>query len=99
MSCAGAFGPASPSSWKPPGALHGGRDDGEGGIRTLEAGYYPPNALAGRRLQPLGHFSRLRDTIANRLASLLRRTAARYSAPKTITARIWAAKNAKQTMM
>jgi hypothetical protein len=30
---------------------------GEGGIRTLEGGYYPPNALAGRRLQPLGHFS------------------------------------------
>src|SRR4051794_8291323 len=31
--------------------------DGEGGIRTLEAGISPPNALAGRRLQPLGHFS------------------------------------------
>ena|SRR5215471_7336097 len=30
---------------------------GEGGIRTLEGGYYPLNALAGRRLQPLGHFS------------------------------------------
>src|SRR5687767_13556298 len=30
---------------------------GEGGIRTLEGGIYPPNALAGRRLQPLGHFS------------------------------------------
>ena len=30
---------------------------GEGGIRTLEAGISPPNALAGRRLQPLGHFS------------------------------------------
>jgi hypothetical protein len=30
---------------------------GEGGIRTLEAGFSPPNALAGRRLQPLGHFS------------------------------------------
>ena len=25
-------------------------------IRTLEAGFSPPNALAGRRLQPLGHF-------------------------------------------
>src|SRR6266481_4204201 len=34
----------------------GGRH-GEGGIRTLEAGISPPNALAGRRLQPLGHFS------------------------------------------
>ena len=33
---------------------------GEGGIRTLEAGISPPNALAGRRLQPLGHFSRAR---------------------------------------
>ena len=31
--------------------------NGEGGIRTLEAGISPPNALAGRRLQPLGHFS------------------------------------------
>src|SRR6266487_3962613 len=34
-----------------------GRGSGEGGIRTLEAGISPPNALAGRRLQPLGHFS------------------------------------------
>ena len=33
------------------------RGYGEGGIRTLEAGISPPNALAGRRLQPLGHFS------------------------------------------
>ena len=33
------------------------RRSGEGGIRTLEGGYYPLNALAGRRLQPLGHFS------------------------------------------
>ena len=32
-------------------------EGGEGGIRTLEAGFSPPNALAGRRLQPLGHFS------------------------------------------
>src|SRR5439155_10429875 len=31
--------------------------DGEGGIRTLEARIHAPNALAGRRLQPLGHFS------------------------------------------
>src|SRR5262245_25259642 len=30
---------------------------GEGGIRTLDAGIHPHNALAGRRLQPLGHFS------------------------------------------
>ena len=32
---------------------------GEGGIRTLDAGIHPHNALAGRRLQPLGHFSRI----------------------------------------
>ena len=31
--------------------------NGEGGIRTLEGGIFPLNALAGRRLQPLGHFS------------------------------------------
>ncbi len=31
--------------------------NGEGGIRTLEGGNIPLNALAGRRLQPLGHFS------------------------------------------
>ena len=31
--------------------------NGEGGIRTLEGGILPLNALAGRRLQPLGHFS------------------------------------------
>ncbi len=36
-----------------------GAGNGEGGIRTLEAGFSPPNALAGRRLQPLGHFSGL----------------------------------------
>ena len=30
---------------------------GEGGIRTLEGAVQPLNALAGRRLQPLGHFS------------------------------------------
>ena len=39
----------------PKGDLRG--SSGEGGIRTLEAGISPPNALAGRRLQPLGHFS------------------------------------------
>ena len=33
------------------------RTNGEGGIRTLDAGVHPRNALAGRRLQPLGHFS------------------------------------------
>ena len=38
---------------------------GEGGIRTLEAGISPPNALAGRRLQPLGHFS-----VRGRIAAL-----------------------------
>jgi hypothetical protein len=32
---------------------------GEGGIRTLDGGIHPHNALAGRRLQPLGHFSAL----------------------------------------
>ena len=30
---------------------------GEGGIRTLDGDIHPHNALAGRRLQPLGHFS------------------------------------------
>src|SRR3954454_7554194 len=43
------------SAWIDEGSV-----DGEGGIRTLEAGISPPNALAGRRLQPLGHFSRAR---------------------------------------
>ena len=33
--------------------------DGEGGIRTLDGDIHPHNALAGRRLQPLGHFSGL----------------------------------------
>ena len=40
------------------------RLSGEGGIRTLEAGIPPPNALAGRRLQPLGHFSEREQGIA-----------------------------------
>ena len=39
------------------GTVGGSGGSGEGGIRTLEAGISPPNALAGRRLQPLGHFS------------------------------------------
>ena len=34
-----------------------GEESGEGGIRTLDGGIHPHNALAGRRLQPLGHFS------------------------------------------
>ena len=34
-----------------------GPPNGEGGIRTLDGGIHPHNALAGRRLQPLGHFS------------------------------------------
>jgi hypothetical protein len=39
---------------------------GEGGIRTLEGGVDPLNALAGRRLQPLGHFSeRAQDSELN----------------------------------
>ncbi len=33
--------------------------NGEGGIRTLGAGYYPHDGLANRCLQPLGHLSRL----------------------------------------
>jgi hypothetical protein len=39
---------------------------GEGGIRTLDGGIHPHNALAGRRLQPLGHFSAGRSRIADR---------------------------------
>ena len=35
----------------------GAQRDGEGGIRTLDGDIHPHNALAGRRLQPLGHFS------------------------------------------
>ena len=34
-----------------------GPRNGEGGIRTLDGDIHPHNALAGRRLQPLGHFS------------------------------------------
>jgi hypothetical protein len=44
----------------------GGVRGGEGGIRTLEGGMNPLNALAGRCLQPLGHFSEQRaPRIAN----------------------------------
>src|SRR4051812_37083332 len=32
---------------------------GEGGIRTLDTGLSPYNALAGRHLRPLGHLSAL----------------------------------------
>src|SRR4051812_38525439 len=42
----------------PSGAGPEGARGGEGGIRTLEGGMNPLNALAGRCLQPLGHFSR-----------------------------------------
>ena len=47
---------------------------GEGGIRTLDGGIHPHNALAGRRLQPLGHFSGGPRRIAEPLlrAALLR---------------------------
>src|SRR5438034_11669236 len=41
----------------PPKAADLPAPSGEGGIRTLERGLCPSNALAGRRLQPLGHFS------------------------------------------
>src|SRR5439155_17140092 len=49
----------TPAAITPKGDLRDAptRESGEGGIRTLEAGISPPNALAGRRLQPLGHFS------------------------------------------
>ena len=40
--------------------------NGEGGIRTLDGGVHPHNALAGRRLQPLGHFSRSQEDIGRR---------------------------------
>ena len=54
----------SPASRTYPGARVLTRRDqrrsGEGGIRTLDGGLDPHNALAGRRLQPLGHFSRAR---------------------------------------
>ena len=40
---------------------------GEGGIRTLDGDIHPHNALAGRRLQPLGHFSASGHRIAEPL--------------------------------
>ena len=59
---------------------------GEGGIRTLDGGVHPHNALAGRRLQPLGHFSRSQEDIGRRgpISSLSRgcgRPARSASAP------------------
>jgi hypothetical protein len=45
------------SDARPPPGKVGRRSNGEGGIRTLDGGIHPHNALAGRRLQPLGHFS------------------------------------------
>src|SRR3954463_3080176 len=44
---------------------------GEGGIRTLDGGIHPHNALAGRRLQPLGHFSAGARRIAEGLRGVL----------------------------
>src|SRR5690242_4387933 len=42
--------------WKPYG--RGGRNEAEKeGFEPSRQGFSPPNALAGRRLQPLGHFS------------------------------------------
>jgi 5-methylcytosine-specific restriction endonuclease McrA len=79
----GATAPAMPL--KGDSATAGRSASGEGGIRTLEAGIPPPNALAGRRLQPLGHFSergtayrtsfRHRDRVAERLPLPAGRTA------------------------
>ncbi len=46
---------------------------GEGGIRTLDGGIHPHNALAGRRLQPLGHFSAVARRIADALLAQLPR--------------------------
>ena len=43
---------------------------GEGGIRTLDERITTRNALAGRRLQPLGHLSRVAQDIG-RLSGLL----------------------------
>src|ERR687897_542931 len=43
--------------------LSTGGCDGEGGIRTLDERITTRNALAGRRLQPLGHLSRAAQDI------------------------------------
>ena len=63
------------------------RWSGEGGIRTLEAGITPPNALAGRRLQPLGHFSSSRQDIDRKA----RRTKALEGGPIVAAAALSAA--------
>src|SRR4051812_773180 len=47
----------SRSDFLPPKGESSVERGGEGGIRTLDGGIHPHNALAGRRLQPLGHFS------------------------------------------
>ena len=46
-----------------PGVSADGRFSGEGGIRTLDERITTRNALAGRRLQPLGHLSRVAQDI------------------------------------
>jgi hypothetical protein len=51
---------------------------GEGGIRTLDGAIQPHNALAGRRLQPLGHFSEVRTEY---------RSASRRNSPRRPSAR------------
>jgi hypothetical protein len=55
---------------------------GEGGIRTLDGGIHPHNALAGRRLQPLGHFSARARRIAEWLTGVLAAEPATVSAPE-----------------
>ena len=60
----------APSAARPP--IQNGRESlssGEGGIRTLE-GLLGPNALAGRRLKPLGHLSK---ALGSRLMALATR--------------------------
>jgi hypothetical protein len=49
-------------------AKRAARVSGEGGIRTLDGDIRPHNALAGRRLQPLGHFSGLRNRVSNSIS-------------------------------
>ena len=61
---AGAVGTTRTPSVIGPHPLRGAAQNGEGGIRTLDGGVHPHNALAGRRLQPLGHFSVVPDGIA-----------------------------------
>ena len=58
------------AGWETPIALPTGarlpagrRTSGEGGIRTLDERITTRNALAGRRLQPLGHLSRVAQDI------------------------------------